>query len=252
MKNFITAVITLAAALTGFEAGAESELYGLPGYLIRPLYSRAGNPSAYLSGIQGFDYDGAGNLYVFADNQIIKDPEGSAEVLFNYQTTATIYGSFVKVWGDTVYFGESSAATIRSVSITGGPSRSLFTLEKCVRLPSDGRMGFDFSLSGNYDCAFDSQTRMFLSANPGGFSGENKIYYWDGQTDPVVIAEMGKYSGPLAFDRNDNLYYGFTGYPAGPEDSVYFTAAQVAFTVTVAQVDSTGKVVFAVSDPTVA
>ncbi len=228
MKRMTVLAFVFLAMVITQTARAESTLTATVGYEVASLLTVNGDAGAYSAGIHAFDRDVAGDLYIFSANQIIKNPAGAAQVLFNYQTAATIYGSFVKVWGDTVYFGESSLGTVRSVSTTGGDAVRLFTIPDFRQIPARMRRGLDFNLSGNFACAFNSQSEMFLSANPGGWVGENKVYYWDSQTAPVVVADLGGYSGPIAFDRNDNLYYGFTNFPAGPEDIVCFTASQLA------------------------
>lgn len=224
MKKIMTAGAILALATIPPRLEAEPDFSAAPGFIASPELTVAGDPATYSPGIHAFDRDEAGILYIFSRNQVVKDPGGTGEVLFAYQTSAGIYGSFVRVRGDTVYVGESSTGTVISLPSDGGPAHRLFSIPGYA----DRKAGLDFTLAGNFDCAFNSQSQMFLSANPGGWVGENKLYYWDGQTDPVIIADMGEYSGPIAFDRADNLYYGFTGYPAGPEDVVYFTAARVA------------------------
>lgn len=228
MRKILMILILIGALLVGSRGYTAPILSAGPGYSSFPAVTVAGDPGGYTSGIQAFDYDEAGNLYIFSANQIIKNPDKTPEVLFNYQTSAPIYGSFIKVRGETVYFGESSNGTVRSISTSGGRSSRLFSIPNFQRVLPELRSGTDFILTGNFECDFNSHSQMFLSANPGGFSAENKIYYWDKQTDPVVIADMGGYSGPLAFAQNDDLYYGFTGFPPGPEDVVYFTASQLA------------------------
>jgi len=172
-----------------------------------------GDSASYVSGMQSFDYDDEGNLYAFVGTQyLVKNPGFSAQTLYEFPSPY-YFGSFVRVRGDTVYFGESSTNRVFSAPVDGSsPGRLLF------ELPGGGmgkrmRTGEEFTLVGNYDCAFDSLGRMFLSANPSSASYEpnNKIYCWEGQTgiDPVVVAEMGGYSGPLSVDPSDNLYYGF-------------------------------------------
>jgi len=213
MKNLLKVFIASSVISAAFTASAEPVLNAGPGYIVRPFYTRSGDPGSYTSGIQSFDYDDSGDCYVLTQNRyVVKNPQWSPQTLYDYGSGA--YGSFLKVLGDTVYLGNTTFptgnGTVKSVPTGGGAAFTLFTL------------------AGNFDCAFNSQSGMFLSANPGGFTGENRIYYWDGQTEAMVLAEMGKYSGPVAFDRDDNLYYGFSDFPAGPEDVVYFTASQVA------------------------
>ena len=210
MRNLVIVIVTGLAMVIAFGTSAEPTFTSVPGYISRPVYTCPGNPGSWTSGIQSLDYDGAETFFVFAENQyIIKKKQGSSpEFLFDYGSS--VFGSFVKINGDTVYFGESSNGTVKAVSTAGGSASDLFPLEN------------------NYDCAFNSQSRMFISANPGWLG--NKIYvWWSGMTAPQLVADVGNNSGPISFDQNDNLYYGrSTAFPPGPEEIVYFTSTQVA------------------------
>ncbi len=207
MRNLFLAIIFMVAMAISFAIKAEPLLNSGPGYISQPIYSRTGDPPTYNAGMAGFDYDGLGNLYVIANNRyIIKNPgQPSETILFDYGSEK--WGSFLKVFGNTVYFGESSDGTVKSVSTAGGAASDLFTLVY------------------NYDCTFNSQSQMFLSANP---TGSNDIYYWDTQTEPMVVAEVGGASGPIAFDNSNDLYYGFPNYSPYPGDVVYFDSADLA------------------------
>ncbi len=198
----ITKLFILAAGV--YFLGASSVLadpvFTAPaGYTSSVYYTHSG-------AIQNFDFDAAGNLYLFKDNRYITKYSGGGETTL-YDYGSSTYGSFLTVKGGTVYFGESSGGTVKSIPTTGGSPSDLFTL------------------TGNYDMVFNNSGQAFLSANPGGMSGENKIYYWNGTTTDL-IGDMGGYSGPLAFDRNDSFFYGFPNYGAG--EVVYFTSAQIA------------------------
>ena len=52
-----------------FEAPAEPTFSGAPGYISVPVYTQAGDPGSWTSGIQSLDYDGAETFYVFAENR---------------------------------------------------------------------------------------------------------------------------------------------------------------------------------------
>ncbi len=194
-----------------FVLAAVVYFFGVSSVLAEPTFTP---PAGYTSSvyythsdkIQSFDIDASGNLYLFKDNQYITKYSGGGETtLYNYGSS--IYGSFLTVKGGTVYFGESSGGVVKSMPTSGGSATDLFTL------------------SGNYDMAFNNSGQAFLSANPGGMSSENKIYHWNGTTTDL-IGDMGGYSGPLAFDSNGDLFYGFPNYGAG--EVVYFTSTQIA------------------------
>jgi len=176
MRKMFAMLVIIGAMIIVSRSGATPTFSAGPGYISYPVVTVDGDPATYSVGIQAFDYDGEGNLYIFSLNQIIKNPAGTSQVLFNYQTTATIYGSFIRVQGNTVYFGESSTGSVRSVSAFGGSSSRLFSIPGYKGITSSLRLALDFNLAGNFDCGFNSQSQMFLSANPGGFaSAENKI-----------------------------------------------------------------------------
>ncbi|MEA1927017.1 MAG: hypothetical protein U9N73_02330 [Candidatus Auribacterota bacterium] len=210
MKKVMAILVLIGAMTLVSQAGAAPSFTGTPGYMVRPIVTIPGDSSTWTSGIQSIDGDENGSVYLFGQNQYIlkKEPGSSATVLYDYGSS--VFGSFVKLQGETLYFGESTTGSIKSIPAAGGTADNLFTL------------------ANSYDCAFNSQSMMALSANPS-WSGNMLYVWWHGMTDPQVIANVGDNSGPIAFDNNDNLYYGrSTTYPPGPEDIVYFTAAQVA------------------------
>ena len=61
------------------------------------------------------------------------------------------------------------------------------------------------SMNGIYDYAVDSSGRMFFVANSDGINSEIFQLNADGSADSVGV--VGGYSGGLAFDADDNLYY---------------------------------------------
>jgi len=207
-KLFVLLVLSVVMMLVS-RAGGAPFFSGSPGYMTVPVVTIDGDPSAPpygITGIQGLALDNEGTTYLFGQNQyILKKEWGSAvEVIYDYGSF--VWGSFVRLRGGTLYFGESTTGTIKSIPAAGGTATDLFTL------------------ANNYDCAFDSQTRMFLSANP---SSSNQIYaWWSGLTEPQLVANVGDYSGPLVFDNNNSLYYGRAA-TFFAEDIVYFTADQI-------------------------
>ena len=190
-------------------AAAEPSFSGVPGYMALPVITRPGDSGSYIAGILGADGDDAGTVYLFSEDRYILRKEKGAAPTVLHDYGFSVYGSFITLRGETLYCGESLTGTVISIPAAGGTPVELFTL------------------ANNYDCAFNSQSVMFLSANPS-WAG-NLIYaWWDGMTDPVLLADTGGNSGPVAVDGNDNLYYGrATVYPPGSEDIVYYTAAQV-------------------------
>ncbi len=210
MRKIFVMFVLIGAMIIVFRAGAAPSFSANPGYMRVPVVTIAGTASTWTSGIQSFDGDENETTYLFGQNQYImkKEKGSSATVLYDYGSS--VFGSFVKLRGDKLYFGESSTGSIKSIPTAGGTATDLFTL------------------ANNFDCAFNSQTQMFLSANPS-WTGNYLYVWWQGMTDPQIIADVGDNSGPIAVDSNDNLYYGrSTAYPPGPEDIVYYTAAQVA------------------------
>lgn len=169
-----------------------------------------GDPGEYSSGIQAFDFDAEGNLYVFAETRyLVKNPGFSSQTLYEYPESGH-YGSFVKVYDGVVYFGDSTSGEIRSVAAQGGTdARLLWSFPSSPR-----RQGEEFNLPGNFDAAFDSQGRMFISANPGGWEPENRLYFWSEETGPIPVVETGGMSGALTVGEDDYLYYGFADQTA--------------------------------------
>lgn len=72
------------------------------------------------------------------------------------------------------------------------------------------------SLAGNYDLEFSTSGEAFVSANLGGFSNPNKLFYLDAgdSFNAIEFAEVGGYSSDFAFDSSGSLVYGTNGLGA--------------------------------------
>jgi len=239
MRNVFAILVLIGAMMIVSRAGAAPSFSGAPGYISLPFITLDGDPSTWTAGIQSFDGDENETAYIFGEDRYILKKELGAPATELYDYGSTVWGSFVKLQGEVLYCGESKTGTVIAIPAAGGTAHTLFTLEN------------------NYDCAFNSQSLLFISANPGWFG--NRIYaWWEGQTEAREIADVGNNSGPIAFDENDNLYYGrATTYPPGSEDIVYFSSAQVTdaistgtpltsadWTVYIAGADAPGGLVF--------
>ncbi|MDI6829244.1 MAG: hypothetical protein QME62_12255, partial [Armatimonadota bacterium] len=131
------------------------------------------------------------------------DGDGNVNTLYTFESP--VYGSFVKVRGESIYFGESSCGTIWQMNLDGSNPHVVGTLEN------------------NFDLEFNSLGQAFVSANPG-WAGQ-KIFLFDGGIDEIVTGLSG-YSGPLAFDSSDNLLYA-TAWAFGGDSILLFNATDV-------------------------
>jgi hypothetical protein len=92
----------------------------------------------------------------------------------------------------------------------------------------DGTGDFNPQLEedGIYDAAVDSQGDCYIVANPDALGSKIFTYDWDtGAT--TEIADIGGYSGSLAFDSAGNLYYADQGDTSRDAGILKFTTAQV-------------------------
>ncbi|OFX14099.1 MAG: hypothetical protein A2Z18_00690 [Armatimonadetes bacterium RBG_16_58_9] len=156
----------------------------------------------------GFDILPNGNFAITDGYSIREIASSGADVQTLYSYSSMVYGSFVKYnpADGLLYFGESSYGTIKSVSLSGGAAT-------------------DFAaVAFNYDMDFLNGVAYV--------SGGNRVYRIDdstGAADPV--AEVGMYSGPLAFDSAGNLIYspGDDDWQTPRDQSVFsWTARQLA------------------------
>jgi hypothetical protein len=168
----------------------------------------------------------AGDLYYLASGRFDGNAEGTQLFraspvdnfsnpvsLFSYRTgnnePLKVFGSFVRVDGGTVYFGESSTGEIRSIPLSGG-------ISGVVRI-----------VPNHYDAAVTAGN-IFLSAADQSFSN-NQIYrVTPGATPLDRTVNTGGASGPLAVDSAGNLIYGASTFLGGTGGLYRFTAAQVA------------------------
>ncbi|GHB91373.1 hypothetical protein [Cerasicoccus arenae] len=83
------------------------------------------------------------------------------------------------------------------------------------------------TLAGNYDLEFSSSGAAFASANLGGFSNPNKLFYLDAGDgfSAIEFAETGGYSADLAFDVTGALIYATSGL--GAEQLVSFSNGNI-------------------------
>ena len=239
MRKIFTMLVLIGAMMIVSRAGAAPSFSGAPGYISLPFIAVDGDSSTWTAGIQGFDGDENETAYIFGEDRYILKKELGSPATQLYDFGSSVWGSFLKLQGEVLYCGESKTGTVIAIPAEGGTAHTLFTL------------------ANNYDCAFNSQRQMFISANPG-YAGNKIFTWWEGQTEAQEVADVGNNSGPIAFDENDNLYCGrATAFPAGPEEIVYFTSAQVAdaistgtpltsadWTVYVANVDAPGGMAF--------
>lgn len=143
-----------------------------------------------------------GGLTYAPDGRVITYETSTGKVLLGAGAQAVelavfdppVFGSFLvsSPDGASVHFGESTGGTIVKIPLAGGQGVIV------------DRIGF------NFDLAFDSEGLGVVSA-PGAAVGGNSIRWLDG--DPgaesrELVAGLSGFSGPVAFDAQDNLYYG--------------------------------------------
>ena len=136
-------LLTLAACAAAYETPVRPNPDGQSRLLGERRFS-AFRPAADISAIGS---DLAGNLYYLnsgisgAATQLIKRTAAKnysdPTALFSY--SGPVYGDFVKVNGSTVYFGESTTNTIRSVSVIGTRPHLIATIPR----------NYDFAFNGN-------------------------------------------------------------------------------------------------------
>jgi len=163
-------------------------------------------PIPYAWSVYGFDRLPGGNFVAFIGQDVVEVTKAGAVGAPLYSFKDSVYGSFVKVRGSTIYFGESSNGNIWSMGLGGSNPTMIGTL------------------GNNYDLEFNSLGQAFVSANPD-WAGQ-KVFFFDGAGDEVITGLSG-YSGPLAFDAQDDLLYG-TAYATGGDSILSFDKAEVA------------------------
>ena len=176
--------------------------------------------------ISGLDADAAGNVYTIegafrADTILYRRSaaDGYATATALYNLGRSVFGTFVRVRGDTLYFGESTNSLVFSKSVSDTDTSSARIV---------GTVG------GNFDLTFSGAT-AFISYDPV-FNSETKVAILDldtGGLDVIVDTGnngMGDASGPIAFDARGALYYGATTFGTNPGTGgiFQFDAASVA------------------------
>ena len=129
--SITVSIIVLTSAVSAFAA----PMYSAPaGFKAEPLFS---TPSETL--IEGFDMDSDGNAYYIEtayqwygdpvnwympESSALKKraPDGATQTLYNF--SSGVWGSFVRLVGDNVWFGNSSDNVIRSISTEGGAAEA--------------------------------------------------------------------------------------------------------------------------------
>jgi hypothetical protein len=228
MKRILT---ILGASWVLTQALCAQILTADPGFSVTPLFPVL--PNADISGLGS---DSSGNLYYLdtanfgsgLTTELIKQTAASnyssSSVLYNYN--GVVYGSFVKVSGSTVYFGESSANTIQSISVNGGTPTLIATVPY------------------NYDMAFNG-TSAFVDASDSNYQNNtvSKLNLTTGALTPIL--NTGGASGPIAFTSNGSLLFGGSDY--GDPGGIYsFSAAQVSAALTGTELTlSQGTLLFA-------
>jgi len=139
----------------------------------------------------GLAFDRFGRAVLFNGEALVRYEAGEWTEL--WRPESPVFGSFVVIHQDTVYFGESTGGTIRVLPLSGGEER------------------LGETLPFNYDLAFDPSGRAFASApSPSGTFQEpvNGVYFVDfePQTPPRLVIEVPGWSGPLAFAPDGDLY----------------------------------------------
>ncbi|MDH7480801.1 MAG: PEP-CTERM sorting domain-containing protein [Armatimonadota bacterium] len=198
-KSFL--LIATIALLSFAGLAYAAYLDGPNGYAVQDIVFQI-QPGEYVA---GFDRLPDGNFVAFSGSRIVKvTSDGNVSTLYTFNSP--VYGSFVKVRGEAIYFGESSNGTIWQMGLDGSNPQLIGTLQN------------------NFDLEFNSLGQAFVSANPG-WAGQ-KVFLFDGTADEIVIGLSG-YSGPLAFDGSDNLLYA-TAWARGGDSILLFSAADVA------------------------
>ena len=214
MKKLL--IITSAAFLAASTALiAQTLTVSAPGYAGVKLFDSTAGFT-----ITGMGADASGTVYYLETDSAFStgtrlykrspaDAYASATLLFDYG--AARYGSFVVAHGGTIYFGENSTHTIRSINPNGTGAALIGTV------------------TGNYDLAFSGNS-AFVSANADltFFNPQNKVVSLDlgtGATATILDATPD-YSGPLEFDSAGGLLYGVANGLIG---GIYrYTAADMA------------------------
>ncbi len=208
-------VIAAALAAVAPALFAQTLNVTAPGYSGAKLFDST--PGFTISGLAA---DSSGNVYYLeldggstSSTKLYKRTAAGgyamATQLFDYG--ARVFGSFVVAQAGRIYFGESSANTIRSVN------------------PDGTSPLLNGTVFHNFDLAFSGGT-AFVSADPDttGSNSQNRVSTLNLATGAtqVVLNATPDFSGPIEFDVSGNLIYGVAKSTIG---GIYrYTAAAVA------------------------
>lgn len=128
-----------------------------------------------------------------------------------------------------------NSSDIAFVARNGGVTYTAFSTTSNSPYPynfgyidSSGLFVQKFIQHGIYDAAVNSQGELYITANPDVLG--SKIFKYDLVNDCLLeIADIGGYSGGIAFDSFDNLYYADQGiYNQRSSSILKFTAEQIS------------------------
>ncbi len=211
MKKHIIAGIALAFTLVA--TSTAQSLNAAPGKTASLLFQ---TPADYTIG--GLDFDSSQNAFYLLQSATDTTKLVRRNAADNYatQTTlfdfgATVYGSFVRLDGLKIYFGDSTAWSIRTFDLNTSTASLLATV------------------IGNYDLAIGGGFG-WLSANPAAatYEAENEVVKLNLTTGvTTTVLTSSDYSGPVAMDETGALFYGANQYGAGG-DIFKYSAAELA------------------------
>lgn len=165
--------------------------------------------------VGGFDIAANGNFIVFNGGDI-QEITPSGTILRTIQSVGVgTSGSFVKLQGDLIYYGESTNGTVCAVRMDGTEHRVIATLPN------------------NYDAAFNGLGQAFVvTGSEYGAPASANIYQLDLVTGAAdLIASIDGPSGPIIFDESGSLYYGTVSSifgARGGQSILSWTAEQIA------------------------
>ncbi len=208
-KNICTVLVTILIMTVTLTSSVFAAFSTASGYSSTELHSTAGT----FTTIGGLDLD-AGSLY-FGNYTEIK----SLDLSDNSVTTE-----------GTVPSNAGNTLVVRSAGVTYtafGTSYNSPYPHKMGYIDGGGIYVNQLDEDGIYDAAVNSSGDCYLIANPGALG--SKIFKYDFSTGATLeIADIGGYSGGLAFDIDDNLYYADQGDDGRDASILKFTSAQLA------------------------
>ncbi len=204
-KRVMSLVFAIAVFVMAGTANVMATFSPAPGYTATELYSSAGTYTT----IGGLDID-AGKLY-FGQYTDIKSLDLSDN---STQTVGTVPAN-----AGNCLVARNSGTTYTSY----GTSYSFPYPYKMGYIDANGDYVNQLDEDGIYDCAVNSSGECYIVANPDALGSKIFKYNWsDGST--TEIADIGGYSGGVAFDSLDNLYYA----EQTNGEILMFTAGEVA------------------------